>query len=308
MAVKKTITPRRTSIIQVILDRYENNTSDWRTYGTPDSHGNRSFLVDKELYEELGRKELCQEVTALQREKILLHPGKMGGWQMHGFELERIHYALEQIPELYKRDGRKPKCYIINEALEELDYILQKELSPWIRACFLALWEYVNRGKIPSIYQKKDVYFKTLLALNELSQPVFKRIFSKKTLGDSKLFENEIETRIIADARKYNDDVDEDENIMGKDEVLAQLYIETYHQELALKGPLRFRLGENIIDTSTFIYGVNLNARTLMNAEILPEQVIERVISVENKANYEAMEIQSNTLILYTYGDRKSVV
>lgn len=96
--------------------------------------------------------------------------------------------------------------------------------------------------------------------------------------------------------------MDADEEVMGNDEVLSEIGIETYHQELSVKGPLQFELAGNKIDTALFAYGTILNAETLKYAKLLPEQTIRKIVTVENKANFMEMSYEEGTLLVYSHG------
>ncbi len=97
---------------------------------------------------------------------------------------------------------------------------------------------------------------------------------------------------------------------MDSKTVLAQLLIEDYSSELAVKGPLRIEMekpwpdGEKIcIDMGEFIYGGVLNSAMLKNSRILPEQPdIRRVVTIENKANFVSAPYDSTTLYIFSHG------
>lgn len=304
---------KRTHVIQVILDDYESGNTDWRTYPDAGAAGNRTIWISQGLYDEIGKRELNGQVLALQQEKLLLDGSGRGnsGWLARGSELEKITYRLEDIPVFYKRDGRIPRYLRHYRTLEELVRELQtlkesaESWKPWILSCIEVMEQEVQREKIPKICQdaeKKEIYFKTLQGLNELKEPVYRRIFSKHYLGNSKRFEQVIQSRIIRDARKWNERVEADKEVMDDAAVLMEIGIETYHQELAVKGNLRFLLDGAETDTGVWQYGTVLNAETLKKLEFLPQQRIRKVVSIENKANYMAVPFEEGTLYLYSHG------
>ena len=97
---KKAEQKRRNHVIQVILDAYESGNADWRTYPDPNARGNRTIWITQELYDEIGKRELNQQVLDLQQEKLLRDgTGRdSSGWLVRGSELEKITYQLESIP------------------------------------------------------------------------------------------------------------------------------------------------------------------------------------------------------------------
>lgn len=78
--------------------------------------------------------------------------------------------------------------------------------------------------------------------------------------------------------------------------------METYSQELWIKGPLRLQVCGKVSGFSEFPFGVGLNADMLKNAEICQEQDICKVVTVENKANFMKMPYEEGTLLVYTHG------
>lgn len=63
---------------------------------------------------------------------------------------------------------------------------------------------------------------------------------------------------------------------MGRQEVLSQLYLEDYSQELAVKGSLNICLQGTEIDLEPFIYGLVLNTDTINATEISVHQHIKK--------------------------------
>lgn len=290
----------RYAVIGAILDRYEEHSKDWMGYR--DQAGNRSLPVTQKLYDEVGRGRLNQEVLALEKEGLV-----RGKWYAHGSELERIGYSLKDMPRFYACDGRQPKAERVEGYRKELEAILQDDsLQDWIRSCFTVLLDALGKGRIPEEYgweeEKRVLYFRTLLALGTLKEPTYRRVFGRQYLGSSKAFGKKLQARILSDARRFHPDVDPDPDVMHDDEALSQLYLETYNQELQIKGPLRLMLDGRPLDLSAFRYGAVLNADTMKHADIPGEQPIRKVVTVENKANFMAAPYEEGCLLIYTHG------
>lgn len=113
------------------------------------------------------------------------------------------------------------------------------------------------------------------------------------------MFEKKLKSRVISIGKKYHPMIDD---AMGEHEILSQLYLESYAQELELKGELRILLNGKVLDLSMFPYGLVLNSATLKAAKIPIEQKIRKIITVENKANYISMPYEEGTLILFCHG------
>ena len=132
-----------------------------------------------------------------------------------------------------------------------------------------------------------------------MKEPLYKRVFSKYCLGDSKLFEKKLESTVLSIARKYHTDIEEG---MDHTQVLSQLFIEEYSQELALKGPLRISVDGQEINLGQFRYGAVLNSQMLVHAKPQPGQNIKRILTIENKANYMAAPYDEEAVIIYSHG------
>ena len=91
------------------------------------------------------------------------------------------------------------------------------------------------------------------------------RLFSKKYLKDTKIFENEFQDFIVSTAKIYAKELLDD--AMNDSEILSALLIEDYAQELALKGPLHLKWEDGTeIHNEDWRYGNILNSDTLRYA------------------------------------------
>lgn len=96
---------------------------------------------------------------------------------------------------------------------------------------------------------------------------------------------------------------------MSDDEILAAHGILSYSQTLEWKGAVEYcmtdRNGtaiEKKIDTSLNYYGTVLNAQTLEHAVPNLQNSVEKIIVIENKANYESMEYDPKVLYIFCHG------
>lgn len=121
----------------------------------------------------------------------------------------------------------------------------------------------------------------------------------------AKVFERIYQGAVI-EALKYSPQYDEG---MSDDEILAAHGILSYSQTLEWKGAVEYCLtdrsgiaSEEKIDTSSNYYGTVLNAQTLEHAVPNLRNSVEKIIVIENKANYESMEYDSKVLYLFCHG------
>lgn len=146
--------------------------------------------------------------------------------------------------------------------------------------------------------------------------PMFQRVFSKRFLLNSKLFERELRSSVISLARNYHPDIPKDKDEMDDVEVLGQLYVEIYSQELTLKGPLRFYWNgqweqgyvpeairtRKLLNTEDYPFGMVLSQQSLEHMVLCEEQSIRLIRTIENKANFVAEPYEEGKLVIFTHG------
>lgn len=263
--------------------------------------GNRRISKIGELYRKIGKSALLSEAAELEQ-RGLLKVDWIDGKSAVG--KKGIVYSQEHMDEFYRLTGQEHPKYQLLRQQKEMTGMLEEALGrcrkPWIRG-FLE----ENLSKVRNAAGKKlpkEITRELILCFQELDrlkEPVYKRVFSVSCLKDSKAFENHYEKQIIAAARGVCDafpDTMEDSGI------LEEIGIMEYSAELYLKGPVRLTLCGQELFTEKFRYGTVLNVRTMREAGFLPGQKLKRILTIENKANFEAARYREDTLYVYTHG------
>lgn len=290
----KSIKPN-TSLLHLILDQFE-SSSKWNQ----DFTGNKSLRIQDDSkrshYKEIGREELINEAKELERKKLITIK-----WSQYNFDIELIHYSNQNIPRFYEYAERLPKYVLVNNQKEELLLLAESlKSNSWIHSYLEAKNERISKGiELKEEPKTTTELYRCLKAIDDLIEPMYKRAFSKKALGNSKTFEKSYEKTILTIARKYHPAAEEE---MADHEILELLNIDSYASELQLKGNLQLELHGHTIDLGSFLYGTVLNHETLKHATIPDEQHIEKLITIENKANYMAAPYDQNTLYVFTHG------
>jgi hypothetical protein len=288
-------------VIELILHAHEKSSVDWKE----EKCGNRSIEVKQKYYDQVGRSTFIEAVRRLQEMGMV-----QAVWSYGHSDLEKIRYRIEQLPELYALVGKKPKSVLLREQYQFVSEYMEKANTSWIKAYYSDLLTKLDHGMFPDDLEKYgEMLFRCMDALDGLREPMFIRIFSSRYLGDfaqsslkitpSKVFEMKLESRVVSIARKYHPQVDES---MEKYQVLEQLYLDHYGQELTIKGELAITLQGRPINLAIFPYGTVLNTETLKQAEISQTQNIRKIITVENKANFVSMPFEEGTLIVFSHG------
>ena len=131
--------------------------------------------------------------------------------------------------------------------------------------------------------------------------PTWKRVFSARVFRDSKRFQTSYEDRVVKVLREYSDMPDKD--VMTNEQILKAYGIISYTQTLECKGTVLCRTDTGqTFDTGDFPYGAVLNSQTMEHAKPVNIAKIRRIMTIENKANYENMSYKEDTLYIYCHG------
>ena len=290
------------------------NKTNTKDYRIGNLLGMKHPKVDGDLLKIVGgRDELVRQAKVLERIPAL------GGeeylhfdWREMNTDITRIDYRVEVIPGLCDLiggiDPRERQLQAITRVCK-----LQEDVSG---SCLFAycnhVLEQLNKGNTKELSKVEDEEFlKCLKALADLKEPEWKRVFSSKVfekkndITPSKVFERIYQGAVI-EALKYSPQYEEG---MSDDEILAAHGILSYSQTLEWKGAVEYcmtdRNGtaiEKKIDTSLNYYGTVLNAQTLEHAVPNLRNSVEKIIVIENKANYESMEYDPKVLYIFCHG------
>lgn len=255
--------------------------------------GFKNWCPGQSDFDALGKSEFMAQAAELEDKgliKVKWYDGKS--------EIKNICYSTEIFPVLYEMEGKTPPWEEIKLLKDRIAMMNQRVRKDWIAGYYEYVLKQLDKGNIPENIIKPG-FLDVINGLDKLSQPVYKKIFSKNILNDSKMFQNNFQDTIIRIAKDYNNDIDD---AMEDSDVLKQIYINEYSQQLYIKGNLRVMLDGNELHLENFRYGIHLNSQTLKQLQILPSQKITRVITIENQANFEIAEYEEGTLYIYTHG------
>lgn len=286
-------------LAKYLIHEYYDPSSDFRSGKMVRA---KNILIDQDFIDgvQIGFQELSRQAAELEQAGIITAVRK-------NFELCTIRIQTCAVPALYHYAG-------LRNPLDEREHVFA-ELRRW-RADASADWlvSYYNEqiasfekgNKTPKENAEKKDFYQCLNAVVSNDHDIWKRKFSEDVLGDSKRFEGNpkkkipgYEKSIITILKKcpYIEDT------MTDAEVLAEFGIMTYSQTLELKGSLQYVLDDGTAaDTAGMKYGVVINAQTLSHASVTGLRGIRKIITIENKANYEAVSYDPEILYLYTHG------
>lgn len=308
MAVRETKTLIRWLIQQI----------DGENYRTGHAAGYKHPKVDKELLSVLGGKEsLLSQARAIERDPALGATGQIWfDWREMNTDISQIHYSVNIMPELCRREGIEDPRARQLRYIECLKKWQERAEADWLVRYYQEEIEKLEKGHCAKTTQSNledGNLYRCLDALAHLEEPVEKPIFSarvfkgvevpelqKRKLTPSKVFHNCYESKVIHILKEYSPDYAEG---MSDDEILAAHGILSYAQTLEWKGPLVYTLDGNItVDTSSNIYGTIINARTLEQAKPVSLPGVKKIFIIENKANYEKLTYREDELYIFCHG------
>ena len=293
---------KKYNLLDMILQKHEEHSSDWEK---DDPVGSRNMKIQQKDYDTYGRSDLLKEARELEEQKLIKVK-----WMGGRADMEYVQYQLEQMPRIYEMAGRIPKLQRVRSEqaadLKLVETYAAEAESSWLKDYYGELSDQIHRGKsLKNLEKHGELLFQCLNALEKLTEPTFIRIFSSYALTDaktrgSKVFKDQLQSRVICIAKKYHPMV---EDTMNDRQVLEQLYLTDYSQELAVKGDLKLEQPDHqVVDLGKMPGGVILTTETLKSSKICGKQEIKRVITVENKANFAYMPYEKGTLILFCHG------
>ena len=290
--------------------------------------GEKHPKVDGKMMEFFGGREAMVR-QARELEQIPELKGKISfDWRDMGSDIKVIHYDITAVPILCKLTGMENPRERQLRCIEKAKVFLEDRAGTWLEPYFRYALEQLEKGNTNEIkVMEDDALLCCLREMSLLGEPEWKRVFSARVfetcenVTPSKVFEKVYQGKILEVLRKSP--LCEDE--MTVDEVLEAHGILTYSQTLEWKGNLVYQLEEKTeaekkseqealieensvketeetISTKENIYGTVINAQTLEHAVVVALPGVKRILVIENKANYESMPFDAETLYIYCHG------
>lgn len=258
--------------------------------------------VNEELIEAVGgMKNLLEQARKLEADPLLGKAGKFKViWRDMKQDIVKIEYDIEILPELFRREGLEDtRAHQQQVLLQVMEWKAQVSEYDWIQGFYDDIIARLKNGK--NVADAEDeLLFQCLYKIVTLPDYVWERKFSKEVFQNSKTFARIYKSKIITILKKYSPYyVDE----MSDDELLTMHKIRSYAQTLEWKGPVQYSIDDvQLIDTSVFRYGTILNSQTLDHSVPHALSGCKRIMTIENKANYENMDYADDTIYIYCHG------
>ncbi|MDR2134260.1 MAG: DUF2220 domain-containing protein [Treponema sp.] len=279
-------------LLSLLLDKYEGSVF-FKT-GTRPSRRIKIRLYDSGLSDYRrynienpeSRREINRSLLELEK-KGLVCLRWMKGEENH--IIAQVSLDAGAIAAAYAFLGRKPKNVLAAEIGLEVQDLLARIKSPWMRR-FLEdcrdtlLRKNAPAGALPADAPERKNLFRALLFIDGQAEraEVLERVFSICCFGDSKIFENSVKKRLLDIIRRYSGC---EEDSTGE-ELLGFAGIVRYPERFEFRGPLSIHFDSGRIDFSLLRYGASLGSPDFKRGRLEIPSGLVRLLSIENKANY----------------------
>lgn len=296
---------------RITLSQWIRSFGDTANYKAGKLVGWKHREVNTKLLEEVGGIEILREQARELEENINLKGKIKIGWSVVRTDIKKIEFSMEIIPLLCKIEGVEDPRERQLRLIEQVRYWKQEVIGEsWIQPYYDKLLMGLEKGnKVPEA--EDSLRFQCLNAIVRQKDPIWERVFSARVFRDSKYFKREgYKEKMIAILKVYSpyyeDAMEEralDKGEVDGDELLAMHEIHSYAQTLEWKGPLQYQMDTGVvIDTKDNTYGVVLNTQTLIHAEPFALPDCKKIMTIENKANYEDMDYEDDVLYIFCHG------
>ena len=220
--------------------------------------------------------------------------------------LNDVALNLEKLNEAYLLADRIPKENKVEQLQKQIRKLESQISMKWIKDFLQTTKEESMKNKnIPSVLPQEDgereLLFNVLLGIDDLKgESILERVFSKKYLGNSKVFQKNMKRRLVTIARKFafpQQDLDDDD-------IMAELGIEKTTEELLLKGTIVFKYEGQLIDYGIFPFGGIIDTNLAQQMEIVWINA-KAILTIENKTNFHylaGLGLPKNILLIYIGG------
>ena len=272
-----------------------------RTEGT---EGNKSFRPSQADIDKYGLDNIIETVKYLMNN---LQPGtvtiKWDKYSSHT-DIDAFYVRKEAIEDLYALIGETSSRSILKNVRETIIRLMERSSVDWLKdGYYRDMLTKVDRGTLPKVDCDFDRILNMVCANTE---PVYMRIFSVKSTGDSKKFEKEYKSPVCRIIAKYCPQDFED---CSDNDILRYFNILSYNTLCELKGPFTWALkGSEFLDFGSIFSsaghytGVIFNTDTLLDMSVIDFPGVRKIVTVENKANLYAAEYSDDTLYIYVHG------
>lgn len=291
------------SIVNRLLDSYEN--SEHFT-------GNSSRKVYLVKSFRLPEIESAEYETFIEELEQLKNKGIIDfSWRTKGYVVDRIWLITENVRSAYNLVNREDKHSALERVKSKLLKVKENIHDGWIGEYLDCVLEDVSKNKLLGVWNEDEKLIEDVLKALELiyslnGGSISMRAASVKLYSNSKRFEHDIKSYIIAIAKKYEPVLKEaDEEDISEREILLQLGIAQMSEIFEFCGNIKLHYKTGTVDYSPIKKGACISSDCLGEIDRAELLGVSKVLFIENKTNYTEYCLNSrkeNELVVFHGG------
>lgn len=224
-------------------------------------------------------------------------------WKDHkqGHFIQKVRMNADQIDEIYRYTGRKPKHGLEEENRVFLQKYLNEDAPVTVSFVGYLLERLENHKSVKEYItlenlQETEKFLRACVSVEQNKTPCYIREFSIQHFQDSKYFE-QIESRIIRVFRQFDEEYKE----MDAVELLAEYGIYQTPDFVYFKGDVRLLVEGEEMNLSLLKQGIGISGEDIENIRFSDFSRIQKVITVENLTSFFRCH-EENSLLVYLGG------
>lgn len=288
-------------IINLLLDKYE-RTAAFQKGELPDRRvllrfydAGKTDFPAYDIDDHIVRTAINETVTAMQSEKLVGFEW-MRGEQNH--IIKRVWLDFSNLDKAYQIVNRQSAKLLVTAVIQELEQEIEAVNTDWIIAFYSEIKNYLETkcrlgSRLSSDKTERgDLYRMLRFIDSESFTSLTERVFSEKCFGASKVFESRMKPMLLSIMRKYVS------RELSDAELLQMIGISRYPEPLELRGEIII----NGNDMRVLQNGFCIYSNEIESADIIIPKTVERVLTIENRANFFAYQNKENELVVYHGG------
>ena len=291
----------RKGILNRLLDKYE-RTEAFKRGETPDRRimlrfygASKSDFPEYDIDNHFVRSDINETVIAMKAEGLIDFEWFRGE---ENHIIKRLWLNVERIDSAYQAADRRSAKAVAFAVIRELEREIDTVSTEWMIAYYSETKEYIQAkiqlgSRISADGNERRNLFHMLRFIdgNSLTS-LTGRVFSEQCFGASKFFETKMKSTLLSIMRKYIS------REMNDAELLQSIGISRYPEPLEMRG-------------NTLVNGNNMNAlkggfciysNDIEVANILIPDNVERILTIENRANFFAYQKAEDELVIFHGG------
>ena len=163
--------------------------------------GGKSLEISEEYFRKGYRQQILEEIRQLEG-RGLIHMEKKD-WVEYGWDPIRVRYRMEDMAGFYELAGIVPKWTRLQEQQARAQQIRSQICTSWILNWLEEKTAGIYKGKALSEEElpARELLYQCMIGLDHLEQdadePMLVRVFSRRFLGNSKIFEKKCKTMVL---------------------------------------------------------------------------------------------------------------